>query len=255
MDKYCYEKPFEIKYRESDFNDFLKPSGALSFMEEVAGYSAEELGFGYNGYLKNKGYAFMISSVAFTVRKQIATGQTVNVKTWPTPPSYVVFGREYEFLSATGETLLSASSRWCLIDLKTNKILSSKVLEDQDYSKYHTEKALEVERWKIPVFPKEEGVEKYNVLVANSEYDHNMHVNNTRYADFCMNCFSVAYLKQHSVKRFAVSYIKQCKEGDFLSFYLKEDGDCKYVQGYNQLGELVVQTEIIFEKITENPRA
>ena len=78
-----------------------------------------------------------------------------------------------------------------------------------------------------------------------------MHVNNTRYADFCMNCFSVAQLKECRVKKFAVSYMKQCKEGDKLSFYLKEDGDFNYVQGYNQLGELVVQTEIVFENITE----
>ncbi len=255
MDKYLYQKPFEIKYRESDFNDFLKPSGALSLMEEVAGNSAEELGFGYNGYLKNKGYAFMVSSVAFTFNKPVKTGETITVKTWPTPPSYVVFGREYEFYSSSGEKLLSASSRWCLIDLKTNKILSSKVLENQDYSKYHTEKALEVEKWKIPVFAKEDGTEKYRVTIANSEYDHNMHVNNTRYADFCMNCFSVAYLKERKVKRFAVSYLKQCKEGDILSFYLKENEDCKYVQGYNQFGELVVQTEIIFENIAEKDRA
>ena len=135
--------------------------------------------------------------------------------------------------------------------MSSNKILSSKVLEGQDYSKYHTQRALDVERWKIPVFPKEEGVEKYSVTIASSEYDHNMHLNNTRYADFSMNCFSVEYLKNHRVKRFAVSYIKQCKEGDILSFYLKEENDCKYVQGYNQVGELVVQTEIIFENISE----
>ena len=249
MDKYTYEKKFEIKYRESDFNDFLKPSGALSFMEEVAGFNAEELGFGYNGFLKGNGYGFMVSNVVFTVRKPVSVGEIITVKTWPTPPTFVVFGREYEFFSATGEKLLSASSRWCLVDMKTNKILSSKVLTNQDYSKYHTERALSVDKWKIPVFSREEGELKYTVTVANSEYDHNMHVNNTRYADFCLNCFSVDFLQAHTVEKFAVSYIRQCKEGDTLSFYLKNTEAGSFVQGYNQLDELVVQAEITFTEI------
>lgn len=41
------------------------------------------------------------------------------------------------------------------------------------------------------------------MTVANSEYDHNMHVNNTRYADYCFNCFSVAELKEKKLKGFA----------------------------------------------------
>lgn len=47
MKKYAHKKSFEIKTREADFKDELKASSVLSFMEEVAGSSAEELGFGY----------------------------------------------------------------------------------------------------------------------------------------------------------------------------------------------------------------
>ena len=245
MKKYAHIKEFQIKYREADFKDELRASGALSFMEEVASSSAEELGFGYS-YIKPKGWAFMVTNVTFTVKRLIKAGETVLVKTWPTPPSYVVFGREYEFLTQAGETLLSASSRWCLVDLSSGKLLQSKVIENQDYSTYNTDKALEVKSWKIPIFKKEEGKLCFSITIANSEYDHNMHVNNTRYADYALNCYSVAELSKKKLSEFSITYIKQCKEGQTLRFYIKRDKDCDYVQGLNESDEVVVQTRIVF---------
>ena len=118
---------------------------------------------------------------------------------------------------------MNASSRWCLIDMHTGKLLQSKYIDNQDYSTYNTDKALQVTAWKIPTFKPEEGELKFTITIANSEYDHNMHVNNTRYADYCMNCFSVEELGQRRVTGFAISYVKQCKEGQTLRFYRKQD--------------------------------
>ena len=105
-------------------------------------------------------------------------------------------------------------------------------------------------QWKIPQFLKEEGELKFTLTIANSEYDHNMHVNNTKYADYCFNCFTVNELAKKKLKRFSISYVKQCKEGDTLHFYLKaaEDKGLYYIQGYNHLEELVVQSSILFEE-------
>ena len=176
-------------------------------------------------------------------------GDEICVKTWPLQPSHVVFGREYRFVGEHDEILINASSRWCLIDMNTGKILPSKVIDNQDYSTYNTTKVFESVQWKIPLFQIEEGSLKFSITIANSEYDHNMHVNNTKYADYCFNCFTVDELANKKLKRFALSYVKQCKEGDALRFYLKE-GDLLglyYIQGYNHLQELVVQASILFE--------
>ena len=136
-----------------------------------------------------------------------------------------------------------------MIDMATGKLLPSKMLDDQDYSTYNTAKAIENVKWKIPTFTPEEGELKFALTIANSEYDHNMHVNNTRYADYCFNCFSVAELSGRKLKRFAISYVRQCKEGDTLRFYLKrgEDG-CYLAHGFNDKNELVVQSQITFEE-------
>ncbi len=41
-------KNYEIRYIDVDAYDILKPSSLLGFMQESAGFSADELGFGYD---------------------------------------------------------------------------------------------------------------------------------------------------------------------------------------------------------------
>lgn len=247
MKVYEHFKQFQVKYCEVDFKDELKVSTALSYMEEVACSSADELGFGYS-YVKPKGYAFMISNLCCEFFRPIKVEELITVKTWPTPPSYVVFGREYQFFSEDKELLMNASSRWCLLDMKTGKLLQSKTIDNQDYSTYNRAKALENVQWKIPAFKMEEGELRFSLTVANSEYDHNMHVNNTKYADYAFNCFSLAELTTKKVKRFLISYVKQCREGETLRFYRKKTDEGWLVQGFNGADETVVQSWIVFEE-------
>ena len=247
MDKvYEHVQEFQVKYCEADFNDALKISTALSYMEEAACSSADELGFGY-AFVKPRGLAFMVTNLCCEFIKPISLGDIIKVKTWPTPPTYVVFGREYQFLSQSGEILMNASSRWCLVDVKSGKLQQSKVIDNQDYSTYNTSKALSQPEWKIPTFPKAEGEPRFTLTVAKSEYDHNMHVNNTRYADYCMNCFSVAELMKRKVKFFSISYVQQCKEGETLTFYRKQEREnCYLLMGMNERNDTVVRAKIEF---------
>lgn len=249
MGIYEHIEKFNIKYSDCDFKDEIKASITLSLMEEAACASADELGFGY-AYLKPKGYAFMVSNNCFEFLQPISLGDEIFVKTWPLQPSHVIFGREYQFVNGQGEVLLNASSRWCLIDMNTGRILQSKVIENQDYSTYNTKKVFEKVNWKIPTFLPEEGTLKFTIKIANSEYDHNMHVNNTKYADYCLNCFSVAELACKRLKRFCISYVKQCKEGEVLRFYLKETEEkgVYLAHGFNENDEIVVQSQITFEE-------
>ena len=247
MKPYEYVQEFTIKYCDVDFKDEIKPSTTLALMEEVACLSAEELGFGYD-YLKPRGYGFMVTNLYLEFLRPIALGEIVKVKTWPTPPTHVIFGREYQFEDKTGETILRASSRWCLMDMVAGKLAPSKVIDNQHYSTYNTKKLFEKVAWKIPAYPTAEGALRFSMTVANSEYDHNMHVNNTRYADYCFNCFSVAELAAYTLKKLSISYVKQCKEGEHLRFYRKEtEKNVFLVQGVNDAEEIVVQARIVFE--------
>ena len=242
--KYEYIKNFEVKYCETDFKDELKLSTVLSYMEEVACLSADELGFGYE-YIKSKGHAFVVSNIHCEFVSPIKLGERVRVSTWPTPPSYVIFGREYRFW-AENTIRINASSRWCLLDVETGKILQSKVIDNQDYSTYNTDKVMENVQWKIPTFQIDQAELRYSFKVASADYDHNMHVNNTHYADYCINCFSVAELAEKTLKSFSITYVKQCYEGETLRFYRKNEKETYFVQGVNEKDEIVMQAKLVF---------
>ena len=247
MALYEHKNQFTIKYCDADFKDEMKLSVALALMEEVACSSADELGFGY-AFIKPRGYAFMVTNVCMEFLKPIALGEIAQVKTWPLPPTRATFGREYQFL-LKDEVVINASSRWCLVDVNEGKLLQSKVIDNQDYTTYNTTRVIENVVWKIQNFSIFEGELRYEMVVANSEYDHNMHVNNTRYADYCLNCFTIAELRERSLKKFSITYVKQCKEGDKLSFYRKSLEDGGYlVQGFNDKQETVVQAAIYFKE-------
>ena len=246
MEKYQHKQPFHIRYCDVDFKDELKPSTVLSFLEEAACYSADELGFGYQ-YIRPRNLAFVVTNVSCQFLRPIKLFEEgVHVRTWPLPPTYVTFGREYQ-LCVGNEVVVNASSRWCLIDLETGKIAPSKRIVGQDYATYNTDRALQVETWKLPTFSIDELQPSFTIAISNSEYDHNMHVNNTRYADYCFNVFCLEELRSMSLCSFSIAYAKQCYEGDVLSFYRKDLGDKQYlVQGVNQKGDIVVQAEIRF---------
>ena len=244
MGNYEHIKQFDVRYCDVDFKDELKLSTILAYFEEAACASADELGFGYQ-FVKPRGYAFMVTNLTMQFTRPVSLFDKVSVHTWPLPPSYVTFGREYQ-LFANDDCVIRASSRWCLVDMVSGKIAQSKVIDNQDYSTYNVSRALDINRWKLPSFPIEEGELKFEIKIFNSEYDHNMHVNNTRYADYCLNCFSIAELAEKSISKFSISYVKQCREGDFLRFYKKETEEGALIVGVNELDELVVQAELVF---------
>ena len=248
MGLYEHKQEFLIKCNDVDFKDRLKVSVALSFMQEVASASAHELGFGY-AQISPLGLTFMVLNIHLEFTRPILLGENVRVKTWPLPPSHVYFGREFQMEGEDGTLLFNATSRWCLMDLTVGKVAQSKRIENQDYSTYNTTKLFDSINWKLPVFQQDEGELRFTITIANSEYDHNMHVNNTRYAEYCLNCFSVAELSNMKLKSFSISYLKQCKEGDTLRFYRKKIAENEYLaHGFNDAGEMVVQSRICFEE-------
>lgn len=246
MEKYRYDCDFQIKYCDADFKEELKVSTTLALLEEVACASAEELGFGYQ-YIRERNCAFIITNTYCEFVRPIHVGEIVTAQTWPLKPSFVVFERQYRFVDRQGNPTVNAVSRWCLLDRTTGKILPSKTIENQDYSTYNTDKVIDNVQWKIPVFSTENLSPSFMITIRYSEYDHNNHVNNTRYADYCMNVFSIAELQDKFLSRFAITYVKQCKEGETLRFFRKDMENGEYlVQGKNELDETVVIARILF---------
>ena len=245
---YMYERDFHTRYSDFDGHDRLKVSALLDFMQEGAGNSANELGCG-SEFLWPKGWGFVVTNNYAEIYRPVAINEKLHLKTWPLPPRHIIFERHYELFGEDGERVAAAVSRWCLLDLKDQKILSASALTDQDYSRYNPRKSMDFRAWKIPPADLSSLAPACSVRVYGSECDHYRHVNNTRYADFCMNCFSSDYLCRHAVKSFQICYEDQCREGDELSFFRVPAGEGEYlIVGAKEDGKQFMRAKITFSE-------
>ncbi|MCD8294742.1 MAG: thioesterase [Clostridia bacterium] len=219
---YEYISKYDIRYTDVDTFDTLKFSSILGLLQEAACKSADELGFGYD-VIMPQGIGFILSNWYIELQRPIKLEEDLEIHTWPLVPKYVIFNRDFEIWSG-GEKVGVGTSRWCMIDLKNYTMLNmTKFFEGYDFSGYNTSRAIDYRAWKIPAATASKPA--YEKLVTFTDYDHYNHVNNTKYADFAMDCFSVDELKGKFLSRMQVTYDKQCKMGETLSFYRDDTGD------------------------------
>lgn len=219
MNGYCHTDVFDTRYSDFDYKDELHLSAYLSFAQEVAGNSADELGFGYRA-LKKENLGFIVASTYCRIFRPVVLGERVEVQTWPLPPRHVIFERDYR-IKVGGEVRAALASRWCLVDLNAFSLQTGERLgKTHENCPYNPEKSVEVPLWKIPKLT-DGGREVYRMRVGTSRCDHYLHANNCRYADFFVDCFAGDELK--GVSAFQISYIKQAKEGEELVFFRKDE--------------------------------
>lgn len=242
---YRHIKKYELKYTDVDAYDNLKMSTLLSFMEESACLSADELGFGYKD-IAPKNIGFIVVNYYVELYKDIKLGDELTVHTWPLKPKHIVFLRDYE-LYCGNEKVGVATARWGMIDLKNFTLLpSATFFSESDLEGYNTERSIDFNGWKIPRIAG--GDKVYSKKVAYSDCDHYFHVNNTKYADFLMDVFSLEELENKSVQSFQITYNKQCLSGEVIDFSKKCEGDFWLIEGSVE-SELRIQMRIKFNAI------
>lgn len=238
-------KKYEIRYTDADVYDNLKLSSLLSFLEESACCSADELGFGYNA-ISPKGIGFIIVNWYIELFRPLRLGEEVEVHTWPLAPKFYIFNRDFEIFNE-GEKVGVATARWCMIDTQTFAMLPiSSFFKQGDFDDYNTERSVVVKGWKIPPVEKEQI--SYSKPVALSDYDHYFHVNNTKYADFMLDVFTLDELKNKFTKEIRITYVKQCKLGETIDFYRQDGEDGVVIEG-RVGGETRVQMKVRLDEI------
>ncbi len=236
---------YHLRYTDVDAYDNLKLSSLLSLMEESACLSADELGFGYDD-LTPRHIGFILVNWYIELKRNIRLGEQLTIHTWPLVPKRLIFLRDFE-LYVGEEKVGVATSRWCMIDTRKYVMLPTSVyFGDNDFADYNTERSVEFSNWKIPSVSK--GGIKYTKIASNSDIDHYFHINNTKYADFLTDVFSVEHFKDKSIKSVQISYVKQCKQGEKIDFVAERDGDYYLIEGIVE-GETRVQARIGFDEI------
>lgn len=242
---YRHKKIYELRYTDFDAYDNLKPSALLSFLEESACLSADELGFGY-AEVAPKNIGFIVVNWYIELNSSVKLGDSLEIHTWPLIPKHFVFLRDYE-LYIGGKKVGVATARWCMIDtVNFNMLPANAFFGEGAFDNYNTERSVDFRAWKIPAC--ENGELLYSKKITFSDYDHYFHVNNTKYADYLLDVFSVDEMKGKSIKSLQVTYVKQCKAGEVLYFYRFDNDGYSVVEGRVN-GEPRVQFKVVFNEL------
>lgn len=232
---------YDIRYTDVDYADRLKLSSLLSMMQEAACKSADELGFGY-AVLQPRNIGFVIVNWHIDLYRPVKLGEKLIVRTWPIKPKRLIVFRDLE-LFVGEEKVGICGSRWCLVNLSTFSMLPASEVFAQN-ADYIEERVADISSWKIPSPECEAPV--FSKVLAYSDCDHYMHVNNTKYMDFLCDVFTLNELKDKFFSSIDVSYVKQCKAGERIELFRQDFENETLVEG-KVGGEVRVQMRVRFK--------
>jgi acyl-ACP thioesterase len=224
-----WNETFKIKTYHVDFRQELKLSSMLRFFQEAASNHAEHLGAGYNALIE-KNLFWALSRLKIEFSRIPSWGEEITIKTWPCGAERLFFRRDFEIRGEDNEVIAKGVSGWLLV--------SSLNLRPQRMN------ALGIE------IPSNEGVRALNEFpdkitpiesstlfekdIQYDEIDMNMHVNNTRYLDWVLNCFNNEHYVSHKISGLSLEFLAETRWGDTVELQKSAEGNSHFIQAVNK---------------------
>ena len=218
-----YEKKISLRVSDFDRFDRLTPQAALDIFQLVATEHAEKLGIGYGAMLA-KNLFWVLVRCRYDLIKNPAYCSDVIVKTWPKKEGRIDFDREYEITDEKGETLVTGTSKWCVVNAATRRISVGGEVRYGD-REFYEKTAYPDGLGKIKDFPTD-GFLSAAGRTRYSDLDHNGHVNNAKYGEYVADAIRPG--KSERIVSFEIDFINEMPaDAEFEIFYGKADGKAK----------------------------
>ena len=208
-----FNKIYEIKYSDTDEFMRLKPSVFFEYLEDVAAKNADSMDFGYES-IYSQGLGWFLLKYVIEIYAYPKNLSHIKIETEPRGTNRHFVYRDFAFYDDKENLIGKAASTWALMDLKNKSMLNPKETLGE----------------KIWEFEKREDDIKYNKIpqiqppaleklfdVRFDDIDVNMHVNNSRYILWALECLPVEILKEKSIKRIDIQYKKDITYGNIIS--------------------------------------
>ncbi len=202
---HIFEKEYDIRYYEADFNGRILLSRLLNFFDDCAIKQSESIGVGLN-YLKSLNASWFLYQWDISIKELPSYNDVVIVKTEPLEFCRFYGTRKFEvFLNKN--KIIEAFSIWIFIDIV--KKSPKRIPEDLSLS-YGVEK--ESEKIKhIEIFTPEHYSIKRIEEATISDLDTNNHINQAVYLDWAINSLPIEFITANKPERLKVIYKKETK--------------------------------------------
>jgi len=213
-----HSKKIVVTVNDSDFIGQVKPSAIMGYFQDIAVEHAEMIGIGY-AKMKSKNLAWVLIRTSYKVLKTPVLGETLTITTFPEKPNKFDVNRSYYIYDASGELVVSGSSKWCVIDLTTFKLQRCAPLfehfEDSVYIPHQPFGDANPKLNTITEYTEESFKSKVNL----TDMDRYLHMNNSRYGDVVLNTCGIDMLKNRRVTRLDANFVSQLFLNDRYESY------------------------------------
>ena len=213
-----YKEEVVIRTCNCDLAGQWRPSAILETMREIAGAHSELLGAGRN-VLIQQGVVWILTRLEVVMDRYPKIGERISVETFPMTVRRWFFPRYFIFRDESGNEIGRAGSLWALLDINTRKMVSP-----DDVKKLMPDNSDLLAPLGLPATVAEVSgtLEASDFMPVYTDLDVNMHVNNTRYMDWCCNALGIDTMSKYCLGRFAVNYDAELRAGQEVHAELRK---------------------------------
>lgn len=244
-----YKKSITVQSRDSDFSQRVKLSALFSYFQEMATEHGQILGVGRSSIQKH-GVIWVLIRSRVEVERYPKMKEEIFIETWPEQPGKIEFERNFIVRDGEGIIIARALTSWVIIDVENRRLRRSSTLEAK-FPDLGREKALTCELGKIQ--SNNQLKLSYKKAVRYSDIDINEHLNNSKYVDYIMDCFSLDEHKDYQVQSIEVDYVHEALPGETIELYtdMSDAGqNIIYIEGINEKTNMTVfKSQIEIKKL------
>lgn len=204
------EKEFTVNSININTNKRLGLFGILGMLQDAAETHARMLGFGYDQMVMQNAFWVLVQQKLVMSKWPKWLDQIV-IKTWPRPAQGLKAFRDFEIYLA-GEKIGECVALFMVLDGKSRRPIRPNVRE-QNYSSLA-----------LPFTPNRiefthHGKMVSSLQVKNSDLDMNLHVNNTKYAQWILDAIPIKYHSTTSLEQFEINFMAESYLEDSIDLY------------------------------------
>lgn len=223
-----------IHSNDIDFKSEARLSVLLSLAQRTADADLEQLGATRDQMIE-AGMGWMLITMDLRISRMPKALEQINVETWNKGPRGALWQRDFVIYGSGGKILGEACSIWALVDIQKRRMLRPSKFPFDVYINEEDSAGEAPDKVTIPEdMPLHES---YRSVVRYSGIDANLHLNNSRYADLCMDTLTEEELTGYSCAGFRITYHHEARLGDDMVVKRSElSGGRVYVSGQAEDG-------------------
>lgn len=235
-----YTKTWRVEFNDCYSNGRISYVTLSRYLQDTAGYHAEEGGFGMHEMIANN-QSWVLTRFAMEIDKLPKLGDVVTIKSWISFVKGAFSNREYEVFIGDKQ-IVRATSSWTVINFVKRKVEHLKI--DTSSFEFNTEIAVEKSAERIHLDLDFEKV--FSLKVRFSALDMVQHVSNLKYLDWTFDNVDHEKVLKSKLKKITVNYIKELNLDDEVVVSSHTNGDVQIIKMDKNSDKTCFATELIW---------